>query len=152
MKDRPRGGFGGLRKLKQRHSWDEDDDFKQALYTQSKEARLTTSTALTPQLTQTKVQMPATIQHQTMKKAPASEERSLTDLNSNENIVKRKGKSASKRKVTNTEHSKRGKLFQMRKYSRRVGVAMKSSHEDRKKRDNANKANAVKTRMGRCRK
>lgn len=58
-------------------------------------------------------------------------------------------KKKSKINSTHAEHSKRGKLFQMTKYSRRVGSKLKNSHEDRNKRDKFNKDRGVKFRINR---
>eukprot|EP00388_Colpodella_angusta_P041836 GDKK01054396.1.p1 GENE.GDKK01054396.1~~GDKK01054396.1.p1 ORF type:complete len:432 (-),score=124.03 GDKK01054396.1:109-1281(-) len=58
-------------------------------------------------------------------------------------------KKKSKLNSTHAEHAKRGKLFQMTKYSRRVGQKLKASHEDKNERDKTNKSSAVKFRINR---
>ncbi|KAG8342360.1 NUC 3NT domain [Trypanosoma vivax] len=92
------------------------------------------------------------IEHFTERERVAEREEKIArtqELRRSKSSFEARKKKKSKLNSTHTEHSKRGKLYNMTKRSRRVGAKLKASVADRSQRNKENKKKSIKFRIRR---
>ena len=135
--------FSHLRKLRQHHAWEGKRNKK-------RDERLTKKEAIVHKVS-TELSA-ADIEAFTERKRSTDKEEKIAkaiEMRAGKQSFNAGKKKKSKINSTHAEHSKRGKLFQMTKYSRRVGSKLKHGHKDRSKRDKFNEERGVKFRINR---